>query len=93
MPFGLTHPSAIFQGYINKILVEKLNILVIVYSNEIFIYTESNSKEDLQAIWWVLDELRKHLFYANFKKCRFHQDEMRFLDYIIFHPGIRMEEK
>ncbi len=33
--FGLTNISAIFQGYINKILAEKLNIFIIVYYNNV----------------------------------------------------------
>ena len=40
MPFGLSNASASFQGYINKILVEKLDIFIIVYLNDILIYTE-----------------------------------------------------
>ncbi len=31
--------------------------------------------------------------YANLKKCRFHQDEVRFLGYIVSYQGIRMEEE
>ncbi len=50
MPFGLTNASATFQGYINKILAEKLDVFVIVYLDDIFIYTESEGKEDVQAV-------------------------------------------
>ena len=39
MPFGLFNAPASFQGYIIKILVEKLNIFIIVYLDDIFIYT------------------------------------------------------
>ena len=39
MPFGLSNDPVSFQGYINKILTEKLNIFVIVYLADIFIYT------------------------------------------------------
>ncbi len=54
MSFGLSNTLAIFQGYINKILAEKLNVFVIMYLNDIFIYTKSKSKEHVKAIWWVL---------------------------------------
>ncbi len=93
MLFGWTNALATFHGYINKILAEKLNVFVIVYLNDILIYTENKGKERVQAVWWVLDELRKHLLYTNLKKCHFHQDEVRFLGYIVSHQGIQMEEE
>ncbi len=93
MPFGLTNAPATFQGYINKILAEKLDVFVIVYLDYILIYTKSEGEEHVQAVRWVLDQLRKHSLYANLKKCRFHQDEVRFLGYIVFYQGIRMEEE
>ena len=69
MPFGLTNAPATFQGYINKILTEKLDVFVIVYLDNILIYTEDESKGHVQAVHWVLDHLRKISVYANLKKC------------------------
>ena len=43
MPFRLSNAPASFQGYINKILAEKLNIFVIVYLDDIFIYIKNLS--------------------------------------------------
>ena len=40
MPFRLFNAPASFQGYINKIQAKKLDIFVIVYLDDIFIYTE-----------------------------------------------------
>ncbi len=93
IPFGLTKVPATFQGYINKILGEKLDVFVIVYLDDILIHTDSEGEEHIQTVRWVLDQLRKHSLYANLKNCRFHQDEVRFLGYIVFHQGIRMEEE
>ncbi len=92
-PFGLTNAPATFQSYINKILAEKLDVFVTVYLDDILIYTENEGEEHVQPVQWVLDQLRKHSLYANLKKCRFHQDEVRFLGYIVSHQGIRMEEE
>ncbi len=89
----MTNTPATFQGYINKILAEKLDVFVIVYFNDILIYTKSKGEEHVQAVRWVLDQLRKHSLYTNLKKCQFHQDEVRLLDYIVFHEGIRIEEE
>ncbi len=84
MLFRLTNAPVTFQGYINKILAEKLDVFVIVYLGDILIYTENGGEEHVQAVQWVLDQLRKHSLFANLKKCRFHQNEVRFLGYIVF---------
>ena len=41
MHFGLFNTLATFQGYVNKILAEKLDIFVIVYLDDILIYTKN----------------------------------------------------
>ena len=50
MLFGLTNAPAIFQGYMNKILVEKFNVFVIVYLDDIFIKTEDERESHVQAV-------------------------------------------
>ena len=50
MFFGLTNIQVTFQGYINKILTEKLDVLVIVYFDDIFIYIKSKGKKHIEAI-------------------------------------------
>ena len=93
MLFGLTNAPGSFHGYINKILAEKLYIFVIVYLDDIFIYTKDPEKTHVKAVWWVLEVLRKYGLYANLKKCRFHKNEVRLLDFVVFRDGIRMEEQ
>ena len=93
MPFGLSNAPASFQGYINKILVEKLDIFDIVYLNDIFIYTEDQGRGYVEAMRWVLDILRKNGLFANLKKCWFHKDEVQFLGYVVLSQGIRMEDE
>ena len=40
MLFDLSNVSTMFQKYINKILIEKFDILIIIYLNDILIYTK-----------------------------------------------------
>ncbi len=93
MPFGLSNAPASFQGYINKIPAEKIDIFVIVYLDDILIYTENPGQPYVDAVRWILEQLRRHSFFANLKKCRFHQDEVRFLRFVVSSQGIRIEEK
>ena len=50
MLFGLTNALKSFQRYINKIFVEKLNIFVIVYLDDILIYTNNDGDRHVTAI-------------------------------------------
>ena len=67
--FGLTNLSAINKGYINKILAEKLDVFVIVYLDDIFIYIKNEGEKYVKVVKWVLNKLWKYLLYVNLKKC------------------------
>ena len=83
MPLGLSNATASFQGYINKILAEKLDIFVIVYQNDILIYTKDLGQGHVEAVRWVLDVLKRHGLFANLKKCRFHKNKVCFLGCVV----------
>ncbi len=93
MPFGLSNAPASFQGYINKILAEKLDIFVVEYLDDILIYTEDPGQLHVGAVRWVLEQLRKHGLYANLKKCRFYENEVQFLSFVVSTQGIRIEKE
>ena len=93
MLFGLSNAPAYFQSYINKILAKKLDIFVIVYLDDILIYTENQSRGHMEAIRWVLDFLKKNGLFVNLKKDWFYKDEVRFLKYVILSQGIWIEDK
>ena len=50
MSFGLFNAPANFQGYVNKILAEKLDIFVVVYLNDILIYTKNLKEPHVEAV-------------------------------------------
>ena len=71
--FGLINALVTFRGYINKILVEKLDVFDIIYPNDILIYTKNKSKEYIKVVPWILKQIQKYLLYAILKKYQFYQ--------------------
>ena len=50
MAFGLSNAPATFQRYVNKTLAKKLDIFVIVYLDNILIYTKNSGQPHFEAI-------------------------------------------
>ena len=50
MPFGLINALASFQRYINKIFVEMFDIFIIVYLDDILIYTDDDRNGHVAAV-------------------------------------------
>ncbi len=48
--FGLSNALASFQGYINKILAKKLDIFIVVYLDNILIYTEDSGRPHVDIV-------------------------------------------
>ena len=51
LPFGLSNAPATFQAYINSILAENLDVFVIVYLDDILIYSE-NPRDHVNHVRW-----------------------------------------
>ncbi len=93
MPFGLSNAPVSFQGYINKIPAEKLDIFIVMYLDNILIYTKDPGQFYVEVVQWLLEQLRKHSLYANLKKCWFCEDELQFLGFVVLAQSIRIEEE
>ncbi len=50
MLFGLSNALVSFQGYINKILAEKLDIFIVVYLDDILIYIKDSNQPYIDAV-------------------------------------------
>ena len=74
-------------------MAKKLDVFVMVYLDDILIYTKDAGHAHVDAVRWVLNKLRKHSLFANFKKCCFYKDRVRFLGYVMSAQGVKMEEK
>lgn len=92
MPFGLSNAPAVFQGYMNEVFREYLNRFVIVYIDDILIYSSSIAEHHRHVIQ-VLEKLREHKLYLKLEKCEFHITSVQFLGYIIDQHGIQMDQR
>jgi hypothetical protein len=88
MPFGLTNSPATFQTLMNEIFRDMLDICVIVYLDDILIYSK-NPTEHEQHLRQVLKRLREHSLYVKKSKCDFFTNTIEYLGHIIGPDGIR----
>jgi hypothetical protein len=70
MPFGLTNAPAYFMNLMNKVFMEELDKFVIVFIDDILVYSQS-AEEHVHYLKIVLEKLRAHQLYAKFTKCEF----------------------
>ncbi|KAL0165965.1 hypothetical protein M9458_037809, partial [Cirrhinus mrigala] len=92
MPYGLVNAPSVFQNFIHEVLREFLHQSVIVYIDDILIYSRSEA-EHRHHVAEVLQKLREHQLYLKAEKCSFHQSSVHFLGYIIDRHGVRMDEE
>src|SRR5215510_344194 len=92
MPFGLTNAPATFQHLMNSILRPYLDKFVIVYLDDILIYS-NNLNEHLVNLKQVFDVLRQNELIANPDKCNFLQEQVEFLGHLVTKNGLQMDPK
>ncbi|GJS42555.1 putative reverse transcriptase domain-containing protein [Tanacetum coccineum] len=68
MPFGLTNAPAVFMDLMNRIFHEYLDKFVIVFIDDILVYSKSEEEHE-QHLRIVLEILRQKKLYAKFSKC------------------------
>jgi len=92
MPFGLVNAPAPFETMMNKILRQFLDHGVVVYLDDILIYSE-NMDDHIKLVQKVLNRLEQHNLAVSLKKSVFHQEEVEFLGYIVKTSGVTMSDR
>jgi hypothetical protein len=90
IPFGLTNAPAAFQSFMNDIFADVRDDFVVVYLDDILIYSEDPVKHD-DHVCLVLECLIQHGLAVHPEKCSFDLTEIDFLGHIISVDGIRMD--
>jgi hypothetical protein len=92
MQYGLVNAPPVFQQFISDALSQQLGISVIVYIDDILIYSK-NEEDHLRDVAWVLEQLRKHSLFAKAEKSEFFKTEVSFLGFIISGREVKMDPK
>jgi hypothetical protein len=91
MLFGLTNAPAAFQWFMKNIFSDMLDITVVVYLDNILIYSD-NKVDHQKHVKEVLQHLRKHGLFACTYKCKFDMPTVEYLGYLLTPKGLWMDE-
>ena len=83
MLFKLINASIIFQTYINKALKKLVDIIYIIYLNNILIFNKNLTKHQRHE-QQIFERLKDFELYINFKKCEFNIEKVEFISCTIF---------
>ena len=90
MPFGLTNAPAVFQRMMDKVLAGLIGRIVMVYLDDIVIYSRSE-EEHVQHLELVFARLREAGSRLKPTKCFFGLEEIKLLGYIVNRDGIHTD--
>ena len=89
MLFGLTNAPTAFQRFMNNIFSDLLDVYIMIYLDDILIYSNNMSKHH-----WHVKKVLKHLhkagLYAKVEKCEFHSKLVEYLGYILSPSSLTM---
>src|SRR5882672_1577375 len=89
MPEGFTNALAAFQRFMNDILADIIDIIVIIYLDDILIYSKNISKHKAHVLE-VLQTLQANGLFAHADKCEFHVTSCKYLGYMLSPEGLTM---
>jgi transposase InsO family protein len=92
MNFGLCNAPSIFQHWMNSIFHDLLDVYVLVYLDDIIIYSK-DAAEHTRQVREVLRRLMEHNCFLRLEKCVFNATECEFVGFKIGPHGLEMTHK
>ncbi|GJP74691.1 hypothetical protein CLOP_g5239 [Closterium sp. NIES-67] len=92
MPFRLTNASATFQAEMNHILRPLLDECVVVYLDDILIYSR-DMKQHVEHMRCVFEILRRERFYVKLSNSEFALEKVQFLGHMVSAQGVHVDPK
>ncbi|PKA54038.1 RNA-directed DNA polymerase like [Apostasia shenzhenica] len=90
MPFGLTNAPAVFMDLMNQIFQPYLDKFIIVFIDDILIYSSSEEEYE-EHLKMALKTLRDKKLYVKLNKCEFWLQQVAFLGHIISSSGMAVD--
>jgi len=90
MPFGVTNALGVFMEYMNRIFHPFLDRFVVVFIDDILMYSKSE-EEHVEHLRIVLHVLKEKKLFAKLSKCGFWLREVSFLGHMISKGGITVD--
>lgn len=87
IPFGLTNAPASFMDLMNRIFQPFLDQFIMVFIDDILVYSETEPKHD-EHFRKVLQILCEKKFYVKLNKCELWLKEVMFLGHVVSTDGI-----
>src|SRR5467141_3958515 len=89
MPEGLTNAPAAFQWFMNDIFADMIDVIVIIYLDDILIYSDNITKHKAH-VRQVLRRLHTNGLFSHADKCEFHITSCEYLGYMLSPKGLTM---
>jgi hypothetical protein len=90
MSFGLTNASTYFMYLMNKVFMEYLDKFVMVFIDDILVYSRSEEEHE-EHLHLALQKLLENRLYVKLSKCEFWMKQDAFSGHVISKGGISMD--
>ncbi|GJQ92345.1 putative reverse transcriptase domain-containing protein [Tanacetum coccineum] len=91
MPFSLTNAPAVFMDLMNKVCKPYLDRFVIVFIDDILIFTPKAEKEHEGHLKSIVNLIEEGKLCAKFSKCEFWLSKVQFIGHVIDSEGIHVD--
>ena len=92
IPFGLTNAPAVFQALVNDVLRDFLNVFVVVYLDDILVFSKT-ATEHSRHVRQVLQHLLENRLFIKAEKCVFSSPSVEFLGHVLEEGRVRANPK